>query len=375
LTTRFALDRARGFTKFNSGGARARDAAEFKEADHPRAKNGQFGSGGTSAAPESKSETPAAAPPSQKTPVAKAAAPAPAPASAAAASSPESGHASTTGPTVNVSAQSQAAKAYKAPTKTADEIIASIPGAKEAVDKVRAKIAAGVTTNSLVKDGGHMQENGQYTPERQAIHRQIVNDLINADVIRKYTPKDGENPTLTILGGRGGSGKSWFTKPGGIIDTDKSFVIDSDVVKSKLPEYEGWNAALLHEESSHIVSMIDKRASKAGMNVTLDGTLKSAAILDRVNEYHDQAPEGMKYDMVGRYMYASPQVAAERAFNRFAKGGKFNGRFVPPEVVLGNTKNEQNFDKLSQSFKEWSIYNNDGDSPKLLEEHKHEPRK
>ena len=32
----------------------SQDDAEFKEEDHPRAKNGQFGSGGASAAPESK---------------------------------------------------------------------------------------------------------------------------------------------------------------------------------------------------------------------------------------------------------------------------------------------------------------------------------
>lgn len=32
----------------------AQDDDKFKEEDHPRAKNGQFGSGGASAAPESK---------------------------------------------------------------------------------------------------------------------------------------------------------------------------------------------------------------------------------------------------------------------------------------------------------------------------------
>lgn len=353
MTTRFALDRARGLTKFNSGGsAAARDA--WEENKHPRGQPGnagQFGSGGGGAS-SAPAPAPAAAPPSAKAPVA---------AVAAATAAEPSNHGSGAG------VQSNASKVYSAPTKTADEIINAIPGAMEAVNSVRQKLGQGVTTNSLVKDGGFMQENGQYTPEREAIHREIVKKFLNQESVEKYTPKNGEKPTLTILGGRGGSGKSWFTKPNGIIDTNKSLLLDSDAVKEALPEYKGWNAALLHEESSHIVGLIDKGAAKLGMNVILDGTLKSNdSIMNRVSTYqgaHD-------YDLVGRYMYASPETAATRAFSRFAKDGKFNGRFVPPEVILSNTKNEQNFDALSPKFKEWSIYDNNGTAPKLVSEHK-----
>jgi predicted ABC-type ATPase len=325
MTTRFQLDKSRGLTRFNTGGRPVRDDAQWEESKHPRAKNGEFGSGGGgAAAPKSESIS-------------------------------------------GAGVQSYAAKIYSAPTKTADQIINAIPGAKEAVDKVRQKIATGVTTNSLVKDGGFMQENGSYTPERQAIHEKIVNDFINEESVKKYTPKDGEKPTLTILGGRGGSGKSWFTKPDGIIDTNTSLLLDSDKVKEALPEYEGWNAALLHEESSHIVGLIDRRAAKLGMNVILDGTLKSNdSIMNRVSTYQGSAD----YDLVGRYMYTSPETGATRAFGRFAKGGTFSGRYVPPEVILSNTKNEQNFDTLSPKFKEWSLYDNNGTEPKLVSEHK-----
>lgn len=327
MTTRFALDKARGVARFNSGGVRfGRDDAQWEESKHPRAKNGEFGQGSGGSEPAAKL-------------------------------------ASVSGAGV----QSNAAKGYAAPTKSADQIINAIPGAMDAVNKVRQKLGAGVTTNSLVKDGGFMQENGSYTPERQAIHKKIIDSFINAESIKKYTPQNGEKPTLTILGGRGGSGKSWFTKPNGIIDTNTSLLLDSDKIKEALPGYEGWNAALLHEESSHIAGLIDRRAAKAGMNVILDGTLKSNdSIMKRVETYQ----KSHDYDLVGRYMYTSPETAATRAFSRFAKDGKFNGRYVPPEVILSNTKNEQNFDSLSPKFKAWSVYDNNGTEPKLVSEHK-----
>ncbi len=360
MTTRYALDRARygANVRFNSGGRPVRDAAEFKESDHPRAENGQFGSGGGGASktekPAKKSEAGAAQPAAQKTETATAAATAAKPSLS-----------STPGP----GASSNSAPSYKAPTKTADQIIAAIPGAKEAVDNVRKKINAGASTNSLVSEGGHMLPNGKYTPERQKVHKEIIRKQFSKENIEKYTPKDGEKATLTVLGGRGGSGKSWFTKPGGIIDTNKHMTLDSDSIKEALPEYQGWNAALLHEEASHVLKIMDRIAAKKGMNVVLDGTLKSIdSIESRIAEYKKN--EGAGYEMVGRYMHTNPETAAERAFGRWSKGGTFSGRFVPPEVILGNTKNEQNFDKLSSHFKEWSVYDNNGDKPKLMSESK-----
>ena len=106
-----------------------------------------------------------------------------------------------------------------------------------------------VATNKLVSEGGYKQEDGNYTPERQKVHQKIIDEYINEANVKKYSPAPGEKSLLTVLGGRGGSGKSWLTGKDGPIDASKSMVIDTDEVKSKLPEYEGWNAAQLHEES------------------------------------------------------------------------------------------------------------------------------
>jgi len=263
---------------------------------------------------------------------------------------------------------SNAAALYKAPTKTADDIVAGVPGADVAVARARERLNGVVETYKLVSEGGFKREDGTYTPERAALHKKIVLEYINASSVVKYSPEPGQNPTLTILGGRGGSGKGWLTSKDGPIDSTKSMVIDSDEIKGKLPEYKGWNAAQLHEEATDIVNMIDFSASRLGLNVVLDGTLKGDSILKRIQVY--QAPPYHEYELEGFYMYASPETAARRALERFkTKKGDFGGRFVPPEIVLGNTKNETNFDKMSDSFRKWAVYDNDEDAglPKLVE--------
>jgi predicted ABC-type ATPase len=264
---------------------------------------------------------------------------------------------------------SNAASLYTPPTKTADQIIATVQGASQAIDQTRTMLSKVVETNKLVEEGGFKLADGSYTLERSLVHERIVAEFINEKSVRQYSPEPGENPTLTILGGRGGSGKSWLTSKDGPIDTSRAMVIDNDEVKSKLPEYEGWNAAQLHEEASDIVALIDSRAAALGLNVVLDGTLKSSSILERVKVY--QAPEDSEYEMEGFYMYASPETAATRALNRFSKGGTFTGRFVPPEVILSNTKNEINFDSMTPSFRRWAVYDNEGEGkPKLFQSSK-----
>jgi predicted ABC-type ATPase len=266
-------------------------------------------------------------------------------------------------------APSNAARLYKASTKTADEVVAEVPGADVAVAHAREQLKDVVETHKPVSEGGFKQPDGSYTPERAALHQKILHEYINQDSVRKFSPEPGQNPMLTILGGRGGSGKGWLTSKDGPIDATKSMVIDSDEIKGKLPEYKGWNAAQLHEEATDIVNMIDFSASRLGLNVVLDGTLKSDSILKRIQVY--QEPPHHEYELEGFYMYASPATAARRALGRFkTKKGDFGGRFVPPEVILGNTKNESNFDKMSESFRKWAVYDNDEDAglPKLVEQ-------
>lgn len=256
-----------------------------------------------------------------------------------------------------------ASSLYSAPTKSADQIVAGFPGGAEAIQRTRDRLAKLVPTDATPAEGGFKNADGTYTPEREAIHRKIASDFFPPDKVARALPAPGKKPVLVMLGGRGGSGKSWLTGQHGPVDETKAILVDADGIKAMLPGYEGWNASAFHEESSDILKLIDKRALELGVNTIHDATMKSEATAAmRMAQY-----EAAGYEVEGYYMYAAPETAATRAMSRYSKGGKFNGRFVPPEIILGNVNNEKNFDKLSGGFRKWAVYdNNSSEGPKLV---------
>lgn len=217
---------------------------------------------------------------------------------------------------------------------------------------------------SKVSEGGHIDDKtGQFTPERLALHDKILDDLFNDEAVLAAKPEPGQKPVMTMLGGRGGSGKSWITKKGPAKDM-KSIVVDADHFKQQLPEYEGWNAWHTHDESDHLVNEAQDRAQRLGVNITHDATLKSAkSAAERVASYKNKG-----YDLHGYYMHLPPETATRRAMERFGRGGgvEGGGRFVAPEVVLGNTHNERNFDAMIPDFKRWGVYDNRGAAPRFV---------
>ena len=261
--------------------------------------------------------------------------------------------------------QSSASDLYQPPTKTPEQIIME-HGAADGVQAARDKLRKGIPTNALVQDGGFKLADGNYTADRRALHEKIVDEFLSDEAVLRARPASGEQPTLTVLGGRGGSGKSWITKQGPV-DGKRTIILDSDEIKAELPGYAGWNAALYHEESSDIADMIDQRASALGVNMVLDATLRSRTGVNKRIAMYEKAG----YKLEGFYMYLSPDDAASRALARFSKGGKFTGRFVPPEVILENTENEKNFDALSPKFLRWAVYENSGTAPRLVQQGGH----
>jgi predicted ABC-type ATPase len=246
-----------------------------------------------------------------------------------------------------------------------DKIAARLGIAAE-VAEARKKVDAlnGKQTIDSVEQGGHKKD-GKFTPERTKLHRKILSELFTREAIARAKPQQGQKPVVTVLGGRGGSGKSWLTGEHGPADVSNAIVVDADHFKAQLkPEYQGWNAGQVHEESDHLVNLAEKRAMKYGLNIVHDATLKSSkGINDRVARY-----EKAGFDVHGHYMHLPPEMATERALKRFASGQKKTGqgRFVAPEIVLGNTDNERNFDKLIPRFKQWSVFDNRGDAPKFV---------
>jgi hypothetical protein len=207
---------------------------------------------------------------------------------------------------------------------------------------------------------------GVYSPARRALHERLLAQLFSPDAISAATPAPGEKPTLTLLGGRGGSGKSWFTNPPGVKSgypliannpqspvVKGSLVINSDDFKERLPEYMGWNADVVHEESSDLAGMAMDMARYLGLNVVYDATMRSPGTFKREIPLFQKAG----YNIDSFFLHTAPHVAAIRAMKRFLQGGGANGgRWVPPKYILGSQSNETTFDSLRSLSNRWGLY-------------------
>lgn len=236
------------------------------------------------------------------------------------------------------------------------------PEARAFVAETEKRISKVVPTNALASEGGFKNPDGTWTEARQKVHDDIIAQILTPETVAAATPAKGEQPTYTILGGRGGSGKSWFTGRDGAVDAGHALVLNSDFVKEKLPGYEGWNAAQFHEESSDIFNRADNMARSLGINVIHDSTMKTAKNSHAfVKNYKDAG-----YRTEGYYMFVPPEVATRRAVDRAMKPG---GRFVPPEYVFSSRSNEKSFDDTKKVFDKWAVYNNNvprGVGPQLV---------
>lgn len=234
----------------------------------------------------------------------------------------------------------------------------------------------------------YRDEKGHYTPARKELHddilfkgtegvdeddyskRKFYPALFSKEAIAKATPPPGTKPTFVMLGGRGGSGKTGLKHR--VYDPDHTLLLDSDKIKHMLPEFEGWNAGEVHEESSDVLDAALAFARENHLNVVLDATLKSFDGADQKLKSFEDAG----YCTEGHYMFLPAEKASERSVGRYfspsEKAGadpKARGRFVAPNIILGNTKNEDNFDKLRSRWKAWSFWSNDvpfGQEPTLL---------
>lgn len=227
-------------------------------------------------------------------------------------------------------------------------------GKKYTPEEIRAKVNEADEYNlNIIRNNWQTYQyysdgKGHYKKNRQELHKKILNDLfLHANSAK---PKDGEKPTFMVLGGRGGSGKSKFD--GLVYDKSKYIVLDADAIKEMLPEYKGYNAFEVHEESSDILNKALKIARKRGLNVVLDGTMKTLSSTEKKIKTFDDAG----YNIEMYYMHLPREKAAERAIGRFM--GE-RGRFVPLDVLLDMKNNEDNFDKLKHYASKWAFYNND----------------
>ena len=214
-----------------------------------------------------------------------------------------------------------------------------------------------------------------FTPERSDLHDKIAKTMLPEDT-RAIA---GQRPVAVLLIGPPGAGKSSAGQP--IIDSlgVKFALVNNDDVKTVLPEYRGWNAAMVHEESAMIVEdMVLPQAIYDQKNVVVDGVGNSSKkMIELANKMHMNG-----YDVNVVHVTIPTEQTVARAWGRFA-GSAFKhhhaepGRYVPIDYVahsVGQNPTRTYADlKKSGYVHSWASYSNDvprGTKPKLLDEGK-----
>lgn len=172
-----------------------------------------------------------------------------------------------------------------------------------------AEIADG-KTNSLA---AYMDENGKLSAEREAVHRQIIDDMLQGKI-----PVDGQ-ATMTMLGGGPASGKSSVMNPDTSNDPH-AVTVDPDAFKHALPGFKEMaesdpNAAsYYHEESSALAKRFAEVAYSENYNVIYDGTGDGST---RSVQSKIDAARANGYRVEARYVSVDTETAVQRNQKRY----------------------------------------------------------
>lgn len=208
------------------------------------------------------------------------------------------------------------------------------------------------------------------TPEREQLRAQIAQRLYQ---MGSYSSKDGDytgevaqGRRIDIVIGVPAAGKSSvLVNP--LSEQHKSRVIDGDMAKELLPEYDGGKGAgQVHKESSQIRDRVFDSAIENGDNIvwpTVGDNLDK--LLSDIQMMRDNG-----YSVYLHLNELSATKATGRALNRFLT----EGRFVDPEIVLrAGDKPTQNYLYIRQQgglIDGYSRYSNDvarGERPIRIE--------
>lgn len=233
----------------------------------------------------------------------------------------------------------------------------------ESVQPNVAELTAEARGGGRAYSADYLTPDGHFTPEREALHRQIIEDHL-----RGIKPT-GKQPVQYMNGGGPGSGKSTLRagdnarlthypptrevdEMTGNLNHDtpaEAVLIDPDAVKMMLPEVKrdrndpnsNW-AAKAHEESSYLAKRIHQAALDRGLDLVYDGTGDSGP---RSVENKVAKARQAGYRLEANYIFLDPNEGVRRAGVR----AKRTGRIVPEEVIRDTYKDVANtFDTLAQ---------------------------
>lgn len=228
---------------------------------------------------------------------------------------------------------------------------------KDAVEEnERASASGSKFRNSL---HGHVDKNGRLTPEREAVHKKIIDDILAGK-----EPVKGQ-ATMTMLGGGPASGKS------SVMSADTSndkhaITVDPDYIKTKLPGYKELSkkssdaANIFHEESSALAKRLASVAYNENFNVIYDGTGDGSnnSVRKKIKAARERG-----YAVNAVYVSVDTETAVARNKKRYedavAKGE--NPRLVPEDTVRNIHRNCTDISvSLAPEFDRIEIWDNNG---------------
>lgn len=222
---------------------------------------------------------------------------------------------------------------------------------KAALDALEAHLESLPQTKEL-----HTTPKGKYTEERQQLHTKIITEELSGNACIKR-----DAPIAILTGGLPGSGKSTFIKKNrDWMANPAIFKVDADEVRSKFPEYKGWNAPQTHEESRDIVNSLIEKIGKNGcsFDVIYDGTMNKAEkygpLINKLKE------EG--YRVFVLYMQVDKEISMKRAMSRYQRSGRYVPRFVIEEAAKNGL---DAFNEIKKKVDGYVLV--DGISGKILE--------
>jgi len=213
--------------------------------------------------------------------------------------------------------------------------------------------------NSLEK---YMDENGNLTPERIALHQQIIDNYLSGKI-----PVEG-TATMTMMGGGPASGKSSAIKMGlyEMPNKEQTVTVDPDDIKSYLPGYsemaktDETAASFYHEESSMLAKQLASVCFSENYNVTYDGTGDGSvgSVMKKINSAKEYG-----YEVNGMYVTINIDEALERNQKRYddAKARGEAPRLVPDDYVIECHEKVTTISmEVSDQFDNICLYDNNG---------------
>lgn len=228
------------------------------------------------------------------------------------------------------------------------------------VDKIDTSEAGNAGEQSFAD---HLDKNGNLTPERAEVHRQILESYFKDH--KPYAP--GDEKVAMFTGGGAASGKGVFSKNiGDFYSQNKNpMIIDPDEVKKMLAKADGKTmderlTAYYHEESSALAKQIYGTALQNNYPTLYDGTATGGGVYKLL----DAAKKaGYKTEM--SFVYSDFKTVRQNSLDRFVK----QKRLVPlHQLTAAHRKAYDAVQKLSGVVDSLKVYDNAGRNLRLTAE-------